>query len=203
MPNLSSLLPSLKSRLRDLTIGIKDEDLVPASALPSTTFKSRHKNWKSFPVPLIRKIDAAGIETLLHSPADYSLNLTDGEVTLTSATSDIIRASYNFDPVADSELMDELESARKEVSTLVFRTIDPLDVHESYSEAITKRAYTNVLKKLVVDARDFYSISIAGRSINKDSIVQHYNQIIEQNEKQLLSELNILRYYNTSRRLDG
>jgi len=198
---LASLLTGVKRRLSNIQVSIRDEDLSNTTALPATVFQSRHKNWRSFPVPQVRKIDSLGVETTLFS-ADYVIDATNGKVTLTVATSDVVRVTYDFDPFTDAELTEELEPARKEIATGVYRTIDPTDVADPYVEAITKRVYTNVLKRLVIEAKDYFSVSIAGRSMDKNTIVDHFTKIIETNEEQLASQMNSLRYYNTSSRLE-
>ena len=201
MPTIPDLVAPLKVVIREVIVSIRDEDLAPTSALPATVFQARHKNWRSFPVTQVRTIDSLAGETLLFTPADYSIDSANGAVTLVTATSDIVRATYDYNAFTDDELEDQLESARAEIENAVGRTISS-PFHESYSQAIVKRAYTNLLKTLQAEARDFFSVSIAGRSVDKNQVVDHFIKIIEGNEEQLSTELNGLRYYNRSKRLE-
>lgn len=198
-----ALLDICKGKLRNLQISVRDEDLSPTADLPTTTFESRHQNWQTFPTPEIRTIDDDGVETLLHATSGYSIDYVNGRITLTSPSNEVVRATYDYDPITDDDLLvDIIPSSTREIATAIFRTIDVGDIPEQYTEAICKRVYTNVLKRLVIEARDFYSVSIAGRSMDKNTIVTHFNDIIDQNEEQLKTELQALRYYNTSNRLE-
>ena len=91
--------------------------------------------------------------------------------------------------------------ALREISVLVYRPINQDSIHYDYAVAICKRLYTNVLKALLIEARDYFSVSVGGRSINKTNVVGQLNSIIEQNETQLQAEINVLRTFNKTNRV--
>ena len=112
-----------------------------------------------------------------------------------------MQADYTFFPFTDSQLSEMVKQALTEICNLTYRHIDPNDIGQKYLPSICKRLYTNVLKSLQLRAKDFFSVSVAGRTINKASIVSQTNEIITLNETQLTPEIEALRYYNQSNRL--
>lgn len=184
--------------LADLAIFICDEDLCPDST--NTVFTSRHKNWLTGPAPKIFTIDDTGIETLIFTPADYTISIVNGSVQLTASTTDTVRANYSFFPFTDPQLVELAKEALREISVIIYRPINPDNIEKDYRPAICKRLYTNTLKALLLEAKDFFSVSIAGRSISKTTIVSQINAVIDQNETQLLTELQSLIHHNRTNR---
>ena len=182
-----------------LFIRVVDEDLRPDST--NTIFASKHSNWLATPAPKITTINSLGVETLRFTPADYTINFSTGTVTFVLATTDLIRAEYNYFPFTDAQLIDLTKHSLQEISTLIYRPIDENDIPQDYRMPICKRLYTNTLKTLLLEAKDFFQVSVGGRVINKTNIVPQINAIIEQNEEPLKDEINILRTFNKTNRI--
>jgi len=191
------------SILSDVGVEIIDEDLRQQDSGDNLLYESKFNDWQAEPKPRIRIISSGGVETRLFETTDYTLNLPDGEVTLVAplTAGDVLRADYFFMPLSDAVLLNIFGDSLKEVSVLIHRLVDSADIHQDYQPAICKRAYTNVLKTLLVESRNFFSLSVAGRSINKADIPKNIDLIIKMNEAQLLQDLNQLRYFNKTNRL--
>jgi len=197
---VSALTPECLALLSSLHVEIIDEDLEPEIA-GSQTYVARWKNWLATPRPRVRKINTTtGVETLLFTTADYTIDFAAGQITLTAPTTDIIRIDYFYQPLNNTLLERLLATSVKEVSVLIGRPIDANNIHIDYQAAICKRLYTNILKNLMIETRDFFALGVAGRSVSTDQVPSHFDMIIKQNEAQLLSDLNFLRYYNKTNR---
>ena len=200
---VSALTAECKAMLSNLTVEIIDEDLMQKSPGDDKLFTGRFDKWQSNPLPKIRSIDTSGVETVLFSGADYIVDFSAGEVALTSgAGTDTIRADYFYAPLNDTLLERLLTIAVKEVSVLIHRPINEANILTDYEAAVCKRLYTNVLKNLMVEARNFFTVQIGERSINKDQIVEHLDKIKKQNEEDLLLEINQLREWNKTNRFE-
>lgn len=201
--NVSALTAECRALLSNLTIEIIDEDLMQKTSGNDTIFMGRYKNWQSIPqgTPKIRKIDTNGVETVLFSSSDYTVDFAAGEITLTSgAGTDTVRADYFYGPLSDSLLEDLLAIAVKEVEVLIHRPIDDSNVVRDYQAPICKRFYTNVIKNLMIEARNFFAVAIGERTISKEQIVGQLTSIKEQNEVELMLEINQLRNWNQTQR---
>lgn len=200
---ISTLTAECKALLSNLTVEIIDEDLMQKSSGDDTVFVGRFDNWESQPLPKIRKIDTSGVETVLFTGADYVIDFSAGEVTLTlGAGTSVIRADYFYAPLNDTLLERLLSIAVKEIAVLIHRPINESNVLTDYKAAVCKRLYTNVLKNLMVEARNFFSVQIGERSISKDQIPAQLEKIKEQNEKDLLLEITQLRDWNQTKRFE-
>lgn len=198
----SPLTPECRALLTGLSVEILDEDLRLKAAGGSTYF-ARYRNWLPEPQPRIRRISPTGAEAFLFADGtDYTIDYAAGEVTLASPTTDIVRVDYFFSPLNDTLLERLMAASVSEVSVLIARPIDPLNIHPAYRTVVCKRLYTNVLKNLLVEARSYFAVSVAGRSISKDNIPSNIDLIIKENETQLQAELNWLRHFNTTKRLE-
>ena len=202
-PSLTSVLtPECKALLSGLGVEILDEDLRPKTAA-GTVYVARYRNWLPEPQPRIRRIAPTGAETvLLTDGTAYTVDYAAGVITLVSPTTDLVRADYFFSPLNDALLERLMAASVSEVSVLIARPIDPLDIHPAYRAAVCKRLYTNVLKNLLIEARNYFAVSVAGRSISKDHIPSNIDLMIKENETQLQAELNWLRHFNTTKRLE-
>lgn len=188
--------------LSKLFCQVVDEELCPIDNT-DTIFDAKNINWFAAPTPKIKKINTDGSVTLLFSSADYTVDLVGGRITLTSALTEgqTLTASYTFFPFTDTQLNQILEGTVIEISVLTYRPIDTANILQDYRPVICKRFYTNILKTLIIEARDFFSVTVAGRTINKTVIVPQINTIIDQNERQVLSDINILRHFNKTNRI--
>lgn len=195
--NLSQKCKS--SLLSYLFIRIIEEDLCPDQT--NKIFQSKHPNWMQSPVPRISTINTLGVETLRFITTDYSTNYVNGSVSFGSATTDIVRANYYYFPFTDAQLSDLTFYSLQEISVLVYRNIDPNSIPQDYRMAVCKRLFTNLLKTLMAEARDYFSVSVGGRSINKNNVINQFTAIIEENEKQLVEEINMLRTFNKTNRV--
>ena len=198
---ISLLTPECLALLSSLHIEIIDEDL-RQKVSGGTTYFARWRNWKSEPKPKIRKIAPTGVETILYDTVDYTTDLAAGEITLGAVTTDIVRADYFYGPLNDTLIERLMSQSVKEVSVLIARDINPLSIPTDYHAAVCKRLFTNVLKNLMIEARDYFAVSVAGRSISKEQVPAHFDLTIKQNETQLQQELNYLRYFNKTARLE-
>jgi len=185
--------------LQNLNCRIVDETLCPDK--DNKIFSSQHKNWIGSPQPKIKKVNSNGIETALFESTDFTLSLNDGTVTFSTAVTDTVIASFTFFPFTDAQLTDLVKQSIVEVRVAIWRPIDPDKIAEDYIHTICKRLYTNVLKSLLLEAKDFFSVAVAGRQINKTNIVPQINTIIDQNEKQVQTEFYALRNFNRTRRI--
>jgi len=182
-----------------LQIRIMEEDLRPSA--DNKTFTSKHPTWLASPAPKITAINSLGVETLKFITTDYVQNLVNGSVTFGTATTDIIRADYFYFPFTDAQLADIAMHSLQEISVLIYRPINENLIEQDYLTPICQRLYTNVLKALLIEARDYFSVSVGGRTVNKTNIVGQINAIIEENEKQLQEAINTLRIFNKTNRV--
>ena len=193
--------------LTKLSCRVIEELLCPIDTTDKI-FDSVNPNWVLPSTPKVFKNGSGtsggcGTGTLLFTPADYSIDFPNGRVTLVAAlvTGETLTASYNFFPFTDAQLVQIVQSTVTEISTLIYRPIPQDAIPEDYRPVICNRFYTNILKTLILEARDFFSVTVAGRTINKTSIVPQINTIIDQNERQVLPALVILRHYNKTNRI--
>ena len=198
--NITQLALHTKVQLLSmLYVRIVGEDLRPNSA--NKVFAAKHGDWLQTWKPRVSAINDLGVETLKFETTDYTVSYTGGTVTFLAATTNLIRADYYYFPFTEQQLARfGLESLR-ELSILIYRPIDPNSIPYDYVPTISKRIYTNVLKALLVEARDYFSVSVAGRTINKTGIISQLNAIINQNEEQVQAEINILRTFNKTNRV--
>lgn len=198
---VSALTAECKALLSNLSVEIVDEDLCPESS-GSTTYVGRYDYWLAYPVPKIRKIGTDGVETLLFVGTDYTLDLAAGQIVLGSAPAagEVIRADYFYAPLNDTILERLLSIAVKEIEVLIHRSIDDTNILRDYKAAVCKRLYTNVLKNLLIEARNFFSFSAGGRSLSKGEIVGHLSSMVRENEDELILEIRQLRDWNKTER---
>jgi len=198
--NVTQLALHCKTQLLSmLYVRIVSEDLRPSA--DNKTFVAKHSDWLENPKPRVIAINSLGVETLKFATTDYTVSFTGGTITFPTATTDLIRADYYYFPFTDQQLSNFAWQALREISVLIYRPINPDRIHYDYAVAICKRLYTNVLKALLIEARDYFSVSVAGRSINKTNVVTQLNAIINQNEVQLQAEINMLRTFNKTNRI--
>ena len=198
--NISNLAHYCKmSMLSYLYLRIADEELRPREN--KKTFIAKRGNWLLIPEPKIITVSTLGVETLRYLTTNYTLNDTEGSITFLSATDDTVRASYYCWPISDIQLVDLAKKSFNEISTLIFRQIDENNIHPDYQVAICKRLYTNILRVLLLEARDYFSVSVGGRVISKTNVVPQISQIIIEHEKVLAEELSILRSFNKTNRM--
>lgn len=198
--NVTQLAMHCKTQLLSmLFVRIVGEELRPD--VTNKIFIAKYNDWNSNPKPRVSTVNSLGIETLKFETADYTVSLTGGTVTFPAATTDIVRVDYNYFPFTDQQLARFSMQALREISVLIYRPIDVNCIHFDYAAAICKRIYTLVMKALMVEARDYFSVSVAGRSINKTNIVGQLDTIVTQNEVQLQAEINVLRTFNKTNRV--
>ena len=204
----SSVLPADANALAEhckenlltyLYVRIIEETLRPNSA--NLTFISKHNDWLFDPSPRVTTIDSNGIETLKFETAHYTVNYPDGTITFTGAITDIVRVDYNYFPFTDDQIGQLLLQSLGEISVLIYRPIDENSIHKDYRPVICRRLYTNLLKALLLEARDYFSVSVGGRNIDKTNVIGQINEIIKQNETQVLQDVNVLRNFNKTKRL--
>ena len=182
-----------------LFVRIVGEDLLPQA--DNKTFVAKHCDWKEHPAPRIVTINNLGVETPKLASVDYTVSITGGAVTFGIATTDTVRADYYYFPFTEQQLSRFAQQALREISTLIFRPINENAIPHDYAPCLCKRLYTLVLKALLIEARDYFAVSVAGRSVNKTNVVNQINLIIDQNEKQLQDEINVLRSFNKTNRI--
>lgn len=187
------------SLLSMLQIRIMEEELRPSA--DNKTFTSKHPTWLAIPAPKITTISDLGIETLKFISTDYTQSLTNGSITFGTATTNIVRADYFYFPFTDAQLADLTLHSLQEISILIYRPINENLIEQDYLTPICQRLYTNVLKALLVEARDYFTVSVGGRSVNKSNIVTQITGIIEENEKQLQEAISTLRIFNKTNRV--
>jgi len=199
---LTDLMDDLRERLHCLDLNMIDEDLSVIDAY--TTYQAENKQWLSFPVPRIRKIDVNGAETLLLDGTDYTIDYVAGQVILAVAATanDSIRADYNFDVFTDDELEGFLVQSAREVQVAVRRAIDESSIPDEYKEAILKKAYTNAFKCLIQKTFNYFSVSVGGRTVDKTGLNAAIKNIIDLNEELLTKEINSLRNFNQTNRFE-
>lgn len=198
---ISALTTECKAMLTGLCVEIIEEDLDRKTS-GSDIYVSKNRAWLSTPKSRIRLVDSAGIETLLFEGPDYSLDLDAGEVTLVSSTTDIVRADYFYQPLTDTILERLLAQSIKEVEVLIHRPIDDNNILRDYQAPVCKRLYTNVVKNLVLEARNFFSIGVGDRIINKEQIPGHLQAMWQVNEEDLMKEVTQLRDWNRTKRFE-
>ena len=200
--NVSALTAECRALISNLNIEIIEEDLIQKVSGDDTVFMGRYDNWNSTPqrTPKIRQIDTNGVETILFS-TDYVIDFSAGEITLNSgAGTDVVRADYFYTPLNDTLLERLLSIAIKEVEVLVHRKIDDNNILRDYQAAVCKRFYTNILKNLMIESRNFFSVSVGDRTINKEQIPGQLEVMKKSNEEDLMIEINQLRYWNQTNR---
>ena len=198
--NITQLALTCKSQLLSmLYVRIVGEDLRPD--VTNKIFIAKHANWQDNPKPRVTAINSLGVETLKFETTDYTVSHTGGTITFPSATTDTIRVDYAYFPFSEQQLSRFALMALREISVLIYRPINQDCIHYDYAVAICKRLYTIVLKALLIEARDYFSVSVGGRSVNKTNVVGQLNAIIEQNETQLQAEINVLRTFNKTNRI--
>ena len=199
---ISTLTTECKTLLTNLTVEIIDENLMQKASGDDTIFVGRYDVWKVTPIPKIRRIDTDGIETVLFSGTDYTLDLNAGEVTLTSgAGTNVIRADYFYQPLNDAILEQLLGIAVKEISVLIHRPIDDTNILTDYQAPVCKRLYTNVLKNLLIESRNFFTVAVGDRQISKEQITAQLEAMRQSNEAELMLEINQLRNWNQTNRM--
>jgi hypothetical protein len=192
----------LKKRLDCLHLNVIDEDLAVLTSY--TVYQAENKQWLAFPVQRIRKITSAGVESLLLVTTNYTLNATEGTITLLSAAdaTDVIRADYSFNVFTDTQLAEILVQSFREVNVLVHRKVDVTSIHEDYVEAVLKRAFSNAFKCLIEPTFNFYNVSVGGRTIDKTMLADTIKKIIDENEGLLDKDINALRNFNQTNRME-
>lgn len=198
---VSALTAECKAMLTGLFIEIIEEDL-DRKASGSDIYVSKNRTWLADPKSRIRLIDSSAVETLLFEGPDYSLDLASGEVTLVSSTTDIVRADYFYQPLNDTLLERLLATSIKEVQVLIHRPIDDNNILRDYKAAVCKRLYTNVVKNLALEARNFFSIGVGDRIISTDQIQGHLQGMWQANEIDLMKEITQLRDWNQTKRFE-
>ena len=199
---LSGLVDELRNRLHCLTLNVIDEDLAVLDSY--VNYQAENKQWLSFPVPRVRKIDVNASETLLIPTTDYTIDSDEGKLTLVVAATadDTIRVDYTYDVFTDDDLENFLIQSAREIINLLHRKVDTAAVHDNYKEVIMKRAYTNAFKCLLQPTFNFFSVSIDGRAIDKTNLGTAIKLIIDTNEEILDQEINSLRLFNQTNRFE-
>jgi hypothetical protein len=182
-----------------LQINIAEEDLLPNAA--NKIFTSKHHDWQQYPVPRITTINDLGIETLRYITTDYTINYTGGQVTFVTATTDTVRANYTFFPFTDDQLLQLTHLSILELSALIYRPINEHEIEADYRPLVCKKLYTKLLRSLLLEAKDFFSVSVGGRSISKANVTSQILQIIQSNEEEVLAYIDVLRNYNKTNRI--
>ena len=193
--NEAGLVTLLKNRFSKFSFQIVDEDLVANSAT-YLRYNSPNKIWLTFPTPNVRGIIDA-VETPIPASA-YTVYATDGYIVFSVArgATETIRVDYSYFPFTDEELLDFVQSAEKQLQMLTFHSIDTTNIHPDVQEAIIKKCYTLAIRKMQFPTVKYFSISVGGRTISKENQVAQCNQLIDDNEKELLMDINALRYFN-------
>lgn len=193
---IPDLLVIFKARMSKFVLSAVNEILV-AHDTDYKRYDSQNPNWVVFPAENIRVVGLTGVETHIF-PTDYNITLVSGYITFTVArlSTDVIKADYSKIPFSDADLTSILESALKQIRVLGFHTIDATNFTENYSEAILKKAYTIALRELQFPTTKYFALSIAGRSIDKSTQTTQINLMIESNEKELLQDINAIRYFD-------
>jgi hypothetical protein len=182
-----------------LQVRIAEEDLLPDPT--NKIFTAKHCSWQQSPAPRVIKIDDLGIETLQYTPADYTVSYAGGRITFGTATTDTIRADYTFFPFTDDQLLQITHSVIGELSALIYRPINESDIPADYRPLVCKKLYTKLLRSLLLESKDFFSVSVGGRTISKANITSQVLQIIQSNEEEILAYIDILRNYNKTNRI--
>lgn len=199
---VTGLASDLRKRLSGLVLNAIDEDLSVVNAY--TVYQSENKSWQIFPKPRVRIVDSDGFEELLVEGTDYSIDYANGTITLVVAITadDSLRADYSFDVFSDDQLDEILTQSAREIKIAIHRTFDVTNIPEDYKEAIMKRGFTNAFKRLMEPTFNFFSVSVMGRDINKTTLVDAIQKIIQENEEILEKEINSLRNFNQTNRFE-
>jgi hypothetical protein len=182
-----------------LQVHIAEEDLLPNAI--GKVFTAKYHDWQQSPAPKITTINDLGVETLQYVTTDYTISYADGQVTLVTATTDTVRADYAFFPFTDDQLLQLTHSVIHELSALIYRPINESDIPMDYRPLICRKLYTKLLRSLLLESKDFFSVSVGGRTISKANITSQMLQIIVSNETEVLAYLDILRNYNKTNRI--
>jgi len=198
---IADLLVIFKERMNKFVLFAVNEILI-AHDTDYKRYDSTNKNWIAFPAENIKVVGLTGTETHIY-PVDYGVAYVDGYITFNVArlSTDVVKADYSKIPFSDADLTSILESALKQIRVLTFHTIDVTNFSENYSEAILKKAYTIALRELQFPTTKYFALSIAGRSIDKSTQTTQINLMIESNEKELLEDINAIRYFDKTNTL--
>lgn len=199
----SILLPKCsQSFLSHLCASVIDLDLSPSEA-GGTVYITGFTNLLQDPAVRVRTVDpSTGVETLLFIGTDYTVNHVAGEITLVVATTDIVRVDFSYKPLSDTELDVLFDLSISEVGVLIRRPIDVDNIPVEYETAICLQFTMNVLKTLMIETRDFFSISVAGKSVSKTDIPKTFDLLIKTYHEQFMLLVRQLRQWNTSARLE-
>lgn len=191
-----------ESFLSTLCVNILDQDLTPTIS-GGTVYATGSTNIKQDPPPFVRTIDpSTNVETPLFEGTDYTVNYITGEITLAVATSDIVRVDYSYRPLSDVAIDTLFNLSIQEVAVLIRRKIDPQSIPAEYEPAICLQLVMNVIKTLMLLTRDFFTVSVAGKSVSKNNVPAAYELIIKEYQSQLMAQVNQLRHWNTTNRLE-
>jgi hypothetical protein len=203
---LSVLLSDLRKRLQCLRLNMIDEDLTAVT--PYTVYQAEHRQWETFPKPRVRRIDVEGFESTLVEGTDFTIDYANGRITLTlpllhlATADDSIRVDYTFDVFSDAQLIDFLTQSAREIKVAIQRNLDTSNIAEDYKEAILKKAFTNAFKCLIEQTFHFFNVTVMGRTVDKAMLVDTIQKIITTNEELLEKEINSLRNFNQTNRME-
>lgn len=200
--NESGLVTVLKDRLNKFTFDIIDEDLTANDITDLKRYNSVNINWVTSPPERVRVISSLGVETVI-SPSAYTVSLTGGYITFNVARliTDTVRSDYSFFPFTDAQLLSMIQAARKQIQVLIFRTVDAATIPDNYQEAILKKAYVLAMREMQFPTIKYFTISVGGENIGKENQVTMISGMIESIEKELLVEMNALRYFDKTNTL--
>lgn len=203
---LSVLTPELRKRLQCLRLNVIDEDLTAIT--PYTVYQAEHRQWETFPKPRVRRIDVEGFESTLVEGTDFTVDYANGRITLTLPTlhlataDDLIRVDYTFDVFSDEQLTEFLTQSAREIKVAIHRNLNTANIAEDYKEAILKKAFTNAFKCLIEQTFHFFNVTVMGRTVDKAMLVDTIQKIITTNEELLEKEINSLRNFNQTNRME-
>ena len=193
---IADLLVIFKERFSKFSCSVVAEDLV-AHDTSYLRYDSGNGNWDEPPLENIKVVNILGVETHIY-PTDYTVDRAEGFITFTTprVSTDIVRADYNKRPFTDAEITSILNSALVQVRVMCFHPITASFFSENYSEAILKKAYTIALREMQFPSTKYFAISISGRSIDKSNQVTQIEALIASNEKDLMQDINAIRYFD-------
>jgi len=192
---IADLLVLFKERLGKFQCSVVDDVLTPDD-VTYTKFNSGNQNWVDLPEPEIRVI-ASGVETYIF-PTEYVVDSAAGSITFNTArtSTDVVKGSYSIKPFTDDQLTSMLSQSTREIQVLTFHNINFADISPNYSEAIIKKALTMALRTIQIPSTKYFSISISGRTMDKSQQVTQIEALITSNEKELLMDINAIRYFD-------
>lgn len=204
--NGGNLTPDVQALLHGLSVEIIEEDLVfvELGSGSSEIFAAKYRNWIAYPVPRIRTIAVDGTTTLLIQGTDYTVDADNGRITIIAGTEDgvVVRADYYYAPITNELLEQYLSLSVAEIAAAIYRPIDVSAIHPAYLPTVGKRLYTYVLVGLIMEARNFFSLSVAGRSIQKNDVVTNLEKAVEVNEELVQKGINALRLWSPANRYE-